>query len=84
MPSIKDINKQIAEHKTQIYFEQDGSNFYLYGSKHAAECGDSLETVTAPYRVKDSDMEAANKAREWFIADYCTKRGIIPCSVFEG
>lgn len=69
---------------TPIYFEQDGKDFYLYNSIHAAECGDSHETVSAPFAVKDNDTQAAEKAREWFITDYCRKNDLLPHSVFNG
>ncbi len=83
MPSVEDIVKQITSHKTRVYFEQDGGNFYLFVSVHAAECGDSMEMVTAPYQVKDSDLDAAGKAREWFLTEYCREKNLLPCSVFE-
>ena len=65
-----------------IYFEQDGKDFYLYLSILAAECGDVKETVSAPFGVKDSDMESAENARAWFITEYCRANDLLPHSVF--
>jgi hypothetical protein len=51
---------------------QDGAAFYV---------GDESEThevVTAPMRVADMDMEAAEQARDWFVMVYAPQAGFLP------
>ena len=55
---------------------QDGSNFYLYDSAENFEA-----TIIYPYKVSDSDMRAARKAKAWFI-DLATRLGFTVS--FEG
>jgi hypothetical protein len=49
---------------------QDGADFYM-------KTNGKKETLTAPFKVKDHDINAAKKAREWFMQE-CSKRGITP------
>lgn len=51
---------------TQVQVFQDGADFYV---TEMDEC-EATHTATAPFKVLDSDMEAATKAREWFVSVY--------------
>lgn len=47
-----------------IYVLQDGADFYVYKD---AECEDLVMTRTSPFPILDWDVEAASRARKWFI-----------------
>jgi hypothetical protein len=49
-----------------VYILQDGASFYGELSR-----GENIEHIaTAPFQVKDSDMDAAQRARRWFRSNY--------------
>ena len=52
-----------------IHVIQDGANFYV-----SDPAGNEIHSLTrhAPFKVLDFDMEAATRARKWFI-DLCSK-----------
>lgn len=58
-----------------IYVMQDGADFYVYRDAALTEYIPSLGR-TAPFKVSDFDMEAATRARKWFI-DLCSTRQVI-------
>lgn len=47
-----------------LYVMQDGGDFYVYGSDTYEEL---LRVDTAPFRVPDWDLPAAQRARAWFM-----------------
>jgi len=49
--------------RKQIYVLQDGADFYAFWDK---ACEKPMLTRTAPFKVRDFDVEAAEKARAWF------------------
>jgi hypothetical protein len=68
----------------KLYVSQDGAQFYC--SKAANHPGFDLETgeasedsvvVSYPHPVRDFDMPAARKAREWFLKQ-CVAQGLTP------
>ena len=46
-----------------VFASQDGADFYV-----SREDNPEPERITAPFKVGDFDMEAAKRARDWFIA----------------
>lgn len=63
-----------------IYVYQDGADFYCHSDE---ACHDLVQVVSAPFRVSDFDLEAAMKARSWFIREQAG-RGDIIFSAFGG
>lgn len=58
-----------------IYVTQDGADFYVYRDEELTQYVPSLGR-TAPFKVLDYDMEAATRARQWFIELCSTKQTI--------
>jgi len=54
------------ESQAMIYVSQDGADFYVYASMDDYNEGCSTYIATAPFKVKDGDMHAAECARFWF------------------
>lgn len=48
----------------KLYVQQDGADFYIYLTP---ACNQLHATRSAPFKVSDFDMEAANRARIWFL-----------------
>ena len=60
---------------------QDGGDFFLTDMGDPAEKLDSNEPafcVSFREKVKDGDLEGAEKARKWFKEEFCPKYGIEP------
>lgn len=50
----------------QIYVRQDGADFYVYSDPKGKRF---IRHCSAPLHIKDWDLDAAEKARKWFM-DY--------------
>ncbi len=50
------------------YIMQDGADFYIHEDP---DCEELVSVASAPFRVRDFDMNGATKAREWFVQSGC-------------
>ena len=66
---------------TKVYVRQDGKDFYLYrkdpNTAPMRESEPLHYALSAPMEVRDFDLEAATRARRWFL-DYCDSNNYIP------
>lgn len=66
------------EKKTTIYVTQDGADFYFAeGRSRLFEYGDPDDSVTAPFKVPDMDLDMALYASAWFI-NWCRENNADP------
>lgn len=60
----------------KFYVQQDGADFYVYLTP---ACNQLHTTRSAPFKVSTSDMDAANRARLWFmqLCSEAAKRNLV-------
>lgn len=67
------FNRLAAEQAETFPVEQDGAGFY-FGDSSRGTVEEGF--CTAPIDVKDGDIDAAKRARAWFLDSWCAPRNL--------